>query len=472
MGHKLWAIFVTLTVAAIVWIPIARGGWGVYHQPEFDEGRSIAASDDAVYVGGLSLGSFDGYRLLKYNASGGVAWEKQFSVPERRITRERYRHVAVAAASGSVTIAFTNGTFDVKAYHANGTRLWQNRWRRQCSVTDMAIDGNHTIVAGCADSVAKSRYHLVAFAGNGEVAWNTSGRGRIYSVDVHGDTVLAGGEQDGTGILISCNRTGTVTDSRSFAPGAIRDVTATSDGVTLLHSTGDNVSLLTAPSAAGNTTRHYYGKTAAGNDMLAAYGRVFIAGSVYNHSARYRDFLVAEYLPNGTFTDVIRHNGNGSGNDAAWGVAAFDGVVATGAIYTQHIIPPNQVYINREIYTIPYQPDNLPPRAGFLWNPENPRANDHVSFTENATDPDGSIVQWGWSFGDGITATHQNPSHVYTDKGVYTVTLTVRDDDGATATATKEIVVAEEETTPGFSAALVCLAATLALVLRRRLTFK
>lgn len=473
MGHNLGAALITLAIAASLCIPIAKGTWGVYSQPGFDEGRSIAAANDAVYVGALSIGPFDGYRLLKYNATGTMAWEKQFSVPERRITKERYRHIAVAATPTSVSVAFTNGTFNVKAYHPNGTQRWENRWRRPGSVTDLAMAGNHTIVAGCADGVSSPRYHVVAFDDGGNVAWNASGHGCIYGIDVDGGTVLLAGERDGTGILLSMNTTGGITGTRNIAGGAIRDVAATSSGIVLLHSTGGNVSLVTVPSTTeGNATYSYYGKTATGNALLAAQGRVFIAGNVYNQSARYRDFLVAEYLPNGTFTDGIRYNANGSGDDVAWDVAEVESIVATGAVYTQHIIPPNQVYINREIYTTPYKPDNLPPTATFMWAPKTPRATDRVTFAGNASDPDGSIVEWQWSFGDGHTASQPHPSHVYAEKGVYTVSLTVTDDGGASHAATKEIVVAEEGKTPGFPTVACLAAGLLVCMLRRRLTFK
>jgi hypothetical protein len=45
-----------------------------------------------------------------------------------------------------------------------------------------------------------------------------------------------------------------------------------------------------------------------------------------------------------------------------------------------------------------------------------------VSFTDHST---GDINSWLWDFGDGRTSTRQNPSHVYTRPGVYTVKLTV-----------------------------------------------
>ena len=84
---------------------------------------------------------------------------------------------------------------------------------------------------------------------------------------------------------------------------------------------------------------------------------------------------------------------------------------------------------------------NLPPVADFTFTPEAPTTDEPVQFTDRSHDPDGEIVEWLWDFGDGTTSTEQNPSHRYAQPGHYTVTLTVTDDRGATATATEELVV-------------------------------
>jgi PKD repeat protein len=47
----------------------------------------------------------------------------------------------------------------------------------------------------------------------------------------------------------------------------------------------------------------------------------------------------------------------------------------------------------------------------------------------------GSPVSWAWAFGDGETSNLQNPVHVYTNPGYYTVRLTVRSNSGETSTA-------------------------------------
>jgi PKD repeat protein len=76
-------------------------------------------------------------------------------------------------------------------------------------------------------------------------------------------------------------------------------------------------------------------------------------------------------------------------------------------------------------------PENKKPVA----NPGGPyitTLNQSVSFDgSESSDPDGTIIFYRWNFGDGSSQIlDKAPKHTYIDPGVYTVTLTVVDNDG------------------------------------------
>ena len=56
-------------------------------------------------------------------------------------------------------------------------------------------------------------------------------------------------------------------------------------------------------------------------------------------------------------------------------------------------------------------------------------------------DPDGTVVQWDWDFGDGNVGSGVTPVHSYAAEGSYTVTLTVTDDEARTDSDTTTATV-------------------------------
>ena len=58
-----------------------------------------------------------------------------------------------------------------------------------------------------------------------------------------------------------------------------------------------------------------------------------------------------------------------------------------------------------------------------------------------STDPDGTVVAWQWHFGDGTTGEGALVTHAYSAAGSFVVTLTVTDDQGATAADTATVTV-------------------------------
>lgn len=68
----------------------------------------------------------------------------------------------------------------------------------------------------------------------------------------------------------------------------------------------------------------------------------------------------------------------------------------------------------------------------FTANPREICVGESVSFTDQTTSAN-PIVSWAWNFGDGSTASTQNPTHIYTSAGTYNITLTAN--NGSTSVA-------------------------------------
>ena len=103
-----------------------------------------------------------------------------------------------------------------------------------------------------------------------------------------------------------------------------------------------------------------------------------------------------------------------------------------------------ETHFDNVVVTV-YNITNLEPTASFTYTPEFPLASDIINFTDLSTDPDGSIVEWHWDFGEGtnetITTPPANTTHQYATTGIYTVTLTVTDNEGATNNISKDVIV-------------------------------
>ena len=86
----------------------------------------------------------------------------------------------------------------------------------------------------------------------------------------------------------------------------------------------------------------------------------------------------------------------------------------------------------------PAPPPPMPPIAQFSFSCNETAC----SFSGYGSyDPDGSIVSYAWSFGDGTVATGMAPSHTYAGPGTYAATLTVTDDDGLSNAQTRNVLV-------------------------------
>ena len=93
-------------------------------------------------------------------------------------------------------------------------------------------------------------------------------------------------------------------------------------------------------------------------------------------------------------------------------------------------------------HTLIVEPPNEPPAAHFTFSPQSGLYPLTVTFdASTSTDSDGQVVQYEWDFGGEQTGSGQVAVYTFREVGLYTVTLTVYDDDNDSATATGTVQV-------------------------------
>ena len=85
---------------------------------------------------------------------------------------------------------------------------------------------------------------------------------------------------------------------------------------------------------------------------------------------------------------------------------------------------------------------NTPPIASFTATPSTAAVGSPIALSASgSSDPGGSIVGYAWNFGDGTTGSGVTTSKSYASAGTYTITLTVTDNGGLTASTTRNVTI-------------------------------
>lgn len=131
----------------------------------------------------------------------------------------------------------------------------------------------------------------------------------------------------------------------------------------------------------------------------------------------------------------------GDGQSASGGAAATTHSYAHPGTYQVRLNVTDAVGVSASVQHA-VTVTNRPPKALVTSSSARVVAGRAVSFDGRASsDPDGSIASYAWSFGDGSSASGATARHVYRHSGLLTVTLTVYDNGGATASMSLRVRV-------------------------------
>jgi PKD repeat protein len=145
--------------------------------------------------------------------------------------------------------------------------------------------------------------------------------------------------------------------------------------------------------------------------------------------------------PDGTIVNYFWSFGDGETENQTGGVTTVHSYTSEGSYNITLTVTDNDQLTNTTAKSITVSPPpKEAPEASFTYSPLNPEVNETITFNASgSSDPDGTIINYMWDFGDGTTGAGITATHSYTLNGNYTVALTVTDNDNLIATTTKTI---------------------------------
>jgi len=124
----------------------------------------------------------------------------------------------------------------------------------------------------------------------------------------------------------------------------------------------------------------------------------------------------------------------GDGSFTNFGSTAYHTYQAGGTFVATVTVTDNRGASDQATVPVTVGAPNEPPFPVLMATPISGTSPLTVTFSSaGASDPDGFITGYHWNFGDGTTSTEPNPTHVYDRGGLFQATLTVTDNEGASA---------------------------------------
>ena len=473
-----------------------------YDGYNYNIGKAIAvdANDNIIIAGVVNESILQGfnYILLKYDKNGNLLWVKTFhnriyDVPWR-IAIDSANHIFVAGMSLKIDIAggiFSGDYWTIKC-DSNGNLLKSDVF--DVSNADLAfgidIDSNNdVIVTGSSNHSGILKYCTIRYDNNlnlkkGPVYYGPGDENSASGVviDSSGNIFVAGASGSGGD---KDYLTVKYRNDLSYLYHASYSVATDDDAIAIDIDGNDNI-VITGTSNSHFCTIKYDNSLnfewavvedsfVGGARDIAVDGNNNVIVTGYKGDGT-KQYYTIKYTPDGnvlwkggggetpsqppkadftwsptnpTRADAIHFYDKSAGSVTTWSWDFGDGA-------TSNEREPFHTYANIGTYNVtltvsgPLGTDtktkkitisNAIPTASFIYGPNNPFQGHAIQFTDQSVDADGSIVNWTWDFGDGNISYEKNPTHAYTINGTYVVTLTVRDNDGATKSTQRVITV-------------------------------
>jgi PKD repeat protein len=156
--------------------------------------------------------------------------------------------------------------------------------------------------------------------------------------------------------------------------------------------------------------------------------------------------------PSGTAGQALTFDGSASqapgGTIAAYAWSFGDGSTGSGERATHAYVTPGLYTVRLTVWTASGASSQAsgsvligPGAARVSFTTPGGLAGSRIPFSAWVSDPGATVVAYSWTFGDGGSGTGARPEHVYARAGRYTVTLTVIDNAGQTASFSQVVGV-------------------------------
>lgn len=342
----------------------------------------------------------------------------EVAIYHKELSVEQANNHFVASGRASGTPAAPNDTYGAAVYSADPLLYWRLNETSGTTAADSSRNAVAGVFAGnptLAQPGQVSGGTAVKFGATGQTAATAInfGNPRQYSTEAWFKTTTTQG-----GVLVGFGNAAT-----GLSANADRQVTMLNDGRLRFSAGAAGTPTVESAGSFNDGAWHHVVATQNSKGMKLFVDQDLVGS---NTQANPRDF--AGYW---------RIGGDNAGGASAsnW----FDGVLDEVAIYDRALLASE---VTQHFTKGGGQLPNQAPTADFSSDVDDLA----VAFDAGASsDPDGSLVSYDWDFGDGATGTGKNANHEYASGDTYSVTLTVTDDRGDSATKTRDVTVAANE---------------------------